>query len=138
MLVLKHCNFTWTDTGCITYFHDGTKIKSFPHDIPHYYVIAHRCGYGDDLLAYCREHDFLHSFCEDYFYDRPSRVLLALARGEEDTKSQYEEVMVQTCQRWIRANERPIIGGVDWDKFKFIASELYRTPEIEYNNGRIS
>jgi hypothetical protein len=24
----------------------------------------------------------------------------------------------QTFQRWLRANERPILGGVDWDDLK--------------------
>jgi len=99
-------------------FHDAARVESFPHEIPHYYVIAHRTGYGDDLRWYCREHDFFHNFCEEFFHDRPSPVLWSLAHGSEIENSAYEELMVQTCQRWVRTNERPIIGGVDWDQFK--------------------
>ncbi len=116
---LSHCRIEWTSTGCITVFSaDGAVIESQPHDTHHYHVIAHRCGYGDDILAYCREHDFLHSFTEQWFYDRPSRVLWALAHGTVTPSPQYEELVVQTCQRWLRANERPIAAGADWDGFK--------------------
>jgi hypothetical protein len=123
MVILKYCNIIESVSGCITTFPDETSIESFPHDIPHYYVIAHRCGYGDNLLWYCREHDFFHAFCEEYFHDRPSPVLWSLAHGEE-VISTYEEIVVQTCQRWVRSNERPIIGGVDWDAFRARAVEL--------------
>jgi hypothetical protein len=118
MISLPHCAVSWTPTGCITRFRDGSSVESHPHDTHHYHVIAHRTGYGDGILAYCREHDFLHCFAEQWFHARPSRVLWALAHGTEDPSPQYEELVVQTCQRWLRANERPIIGGVDWDGFK--------------------
>src|ERR1041385_9361001 len=118
IVLLKFCSIDWTPTGCLTKFKDGTEIASFPHDIPHYYVIAHRTGYGDDLLRYCREHDFFHSYCEQFFHDRPSPVLWSLAHGGEVENSDYEEIAVQTCQRWVRTGERPIVGTVDWDRFK--------------------
>lgn len=118
LIQLNHCKIEWTPTGCRTSFSDGSSIASFPHEIPHYYIIAHRCGYGDDLLAYCREHDFFHGYCEEYFNNRASPILWSLAHGDEIVDSVYEELVVQTCQRWVRCNERPIIGGVDWDNFK--------------------
>jgi hypothetical protein len=34
-----------------------------------------------------------------------------------------EEALVMTIQRWLRANERPIISGVDWDDLKRRALE---------------
>lgn len=33
----------------------------------------------------------------------------------------YEEIMAQTMQRWLRAGERPITSGVDWDHLKKLA-----------------
>lgn len=118
MLILKYCTINWTPWGCATDFPDGTNLESFPHEIPHYYVIAHRCGYGDDLLDYCREHDFFHAFCEEYFHNRASPVLWGLAHQMDVEDSTYEELLVQSCQRWVRGNERPIIGNIDWDDFK--------------------
>lgn len=118
MVDLKYCQIEWTDGGCITTFPDGSIFESFPHDTNHYSVISHRCGYGDDILAYCREHDFFHSFCEEYFNNRHSPIMWALAHGGEVDQSIYEEIIVQTCQKWVRANERPIVGGVDWNAFK--------------------
>jgi hypothetical protein len=110
----------WIRTGCITVWPGSVELFSHPHNIPHYYVIAHRLGYGDDLIAYCREHDFFHNFCEQYFNDRPSPTLMATARGIELPRyaSIPEEILVQTCQRWVRTNERPIVAGVDWDAFR--------------------
>lgn len=104
-------------------FLDGASIESWPHDTPHYHVNAHRLGYNGDLLTYCRDHDFFHAFCEQWFFDRPSLTLWAVAHNEpvpEDADA-YEEMAVMTCQRWVRANERPIIGNVDWDLFKTTA-----------------
>jgi hypothetical protein len=120
MFQLKFCRVEWTDIGCTTRFYDGVELSSYPHEIPHYYVIAHRLGYGDDILGYCREHDFFHSFAEQYFHDRPSLTLWAVAHGHSlgEYQATYEELVTQTCQRWVRANERPIISGVDWDAFK--------------------
>jgi hypothetical protein len=92
--------------------------ESRPHDTAHYHVIAHRCGYGDDLLAYCREHDFFHHFCAEYLDGTTSQILWALAHDIEPSSPAFEEFTVQACQRWVCAAERPIIGGVDWDEFK--------------------
>jgi hypothetical protein len=122
---LKYCSIHWTGTGCITRFHDGVELSSYPHDTHHYHVISHRLGYGDDILAYCRQHDFYHHFCEEYFHDRPSTTLWAVAHGQAVGQYQatYEELVTQTCQRWVRASERPIIGDVYWDDFKQKALE---------------
>ena len=44
----------WTTT--VT-FKDGATCTAVPSMSPHYHVIAHRCGYGDDLGRYCYEHE---------------------------------------------------------------------------------
>lgn len=115
---LKYCSVEWTNWGCMTRFEDGSEIGAHPHWQDHcYHVVAHRCGYEFDLLAYCREHEVAHSLVEQVFFDRPSRALWALAHGKmlPGREVAYEEMMAQALQRFLRAAERPIVGGVDWD-----------------------
>ncbi len=120
MIQLLYCTVKWTDSGCTTRFSDGAEIPSWPHKTPHYYVISHRTGYSDDILSYCREHDACHSLIEEWLHDKPSDILWAAAHGFplNGTDSAYEEMATQTFQRWLRANERPILAGVDWDVLK--------------------
>lgn len=117
---LKHCELEVTDWGCVTRFADGSHFGAHPHDMPHYHVISHRCGYGDDLMRYCVEHELAHSVVAEWFRDAPSAVIWALAHGEEPEPyaTLAEEVLAQTLQRWARTNERPILGGVDWDALR--------------------
>lgn len=107
--------------GCTVAFADGaaTPAQHWPDD-PHYRVIAHRAGYQDDTLAYCREHEVAHLVVEEVLHDRPSRVLWGLAHGCPLTPfdAAYEEIAAQALQRFARAAERPIVGGVDWDALK--------------------
>lgn len=111
---------TYTPDGALTIFDDGTSYGAQPHDTPHYHVIAHRCGYGDDLLRYAREHEVCHLIVEREFLDGRPSVLRELADGwpAHPDDAAMEEAMVMTLQRWLRANERPIIGGVEWDRIK--------------------
>jgi hypothetical protein len=120
MIVLKFGCIEFTSSGCTTIFADNRKWSAQPHHTPHYHVIAHRCGYGDDLLRYAQEHDFCHLFVAERLRERPSVVLHALAHGREPDPGEglYEEMAAQTFQRWLRANERPILGGFDWDALK--------------------
>lgn len=117
--------------GCVTRFPTLEPVAATPH--PHmrnYRRIAARCGYatewwvdhaapdtwGAPCLAYCVEHELAHLLVEEVLHDRPSRVLWALALGHPLTghRAAYEEGMAQMLQRWVRAGEEPIIGGVDW------------------------
>lgn len=110
-----------TPRGCITRFDDGSECASHDHpNDPHYRVISHRTGYGDDTARYALEHDVCHLLIEEALYGRPSRILHGLALGVplHPKASVYEEMAAQSLQRWIRANERPIIGGVNWDALK--------------------
>jgi hypothetical protein len=125
---LKYALVSFEDWGCRTLFLDGTYADAVPHDTAHYAVIAHRLGYGDNLLSYTQEHEFAHSFVEEMFYNRPSRVLWGVAHQEllSGPHAAYEEMAAQSFQRWIRANERPIVSGVDWDTLKRVALEYLR------------
>ena len=121
MIQLKFCTVAWRDDGAVwTTFEDGAECPATSHDTHHYHVIAHRLGYGDDVAAYTFEHELMHSFVSEWFHDKPSPVLWAIAHGEmlSGKDAAYEEIVAQTAQRWLRANERPILGGVDWDRFK--------------------
>lgn len=118
---LDHCEIEYTPEGCTTRFHDGTTIDACPHpEMPHYHVIAHRCGYQDDILAYCREHEVAHEIVAEYLTGTPSDVLWQLAHGKTAARWNMvaEEALAQMLQRFVRANERPIISGVDWDGLK--------------------
>lgn len=101
-------------------FHDGTSVGAVPQATTDYHVISHRLGYEDDILAYCREHEFAHAFLEEKLHDRPSQVLWSLAHGlsVDDKTHVYEEIAAQTFQKWLRSAERPITSGVDWIQLK--------------------
>lgn len=125
-IVLFYCIVEYTDWGCFTRFPDNVSIAAAPHYTPHYHVIAHRLGYGDDVLAYCREHEVCHSLVSEWFEDAPSAVLWDLAheRKTDPIVALREEVMVQLVQRWVRAAERPILADVDWDGLRAWALEV--------------
>lgn len=114
MIQLAHCTVSWTENGCLTRFEDGTETEACPHDLPHYRIVAARLGYGDDILAYCREHELSHNLTCQWLFDTPSQVLWWVAHGKmlSGPGSAYEECMAQTFQRHWRANERPILSGL--------------------------
>lgn len=117
---LKYCEIRWTEFGCEVEYQDGSIVSAWPHDEHHYYVISHRCGYGDDVLAYCREHEFVHEFLQEKLAGRPSQVLFPLAheRVPRQAVAVQEEALTQMFQRYLRGGEEPIIGGVDWAGLK--------------------
>lgn len=120
LITLKHSSIERMAWGCVTRFRDGQYANSTPHDTHHYHVIAHRCGYGDDVHRYCFEHDFLHSFLCERLFDTPSPILWGVAheRPLSSEQSAFEELSVQATQRYLRSNERPIISGIGWDELK--------------------
>ncbi len=126
--MLRYCSIIYTPEGAITHFLDGTSYGAHPHPWDHHYsVIAHRCGYGDDLMRFAREHEVCHSLIAEFLYDRPSPIIWGLAHGKPLTPKEAvaEEACTQLLQRWVRANERPIIGpNVDWDGLKQRALEV--------------
>lgn len=131
MITVGQANFRYTYWGAESDYDVGTPVGAWPHDTHHYHVISHRCGYGDDILAYCREHELFHHFLADRVLRSRSHVIWSLANELEPAPQLAipEEALVQTFQRWVRANERPIIGGADWDALK--ADALNLTAECE-------
>lgn len=127
MIHLRHCTVEFTPEGATTRFPDGTSVDATPHpDDHHYSVVAHRLGYGDDILAYCQEHEVCHSLAAQWFWDEPSHVLWSLAHKQQVHRGKgiYEEMAAQTLQAWLRANVRPILSGADWSALKRDALEL--------------
>jgi hypothetical protein len=91
-------NFVWTQ------FATGEGWGgTVPGDDPTYRALAERLGYGNDVVRYCLEHDFLHSFLEGEVMGRPSPILWSLAHGwrHPDT-TEYEEALVQLFQGSLR------------------------------------
>jgi hypothetical protein len=126
IVVNNRVRVQYCDWGCVSYFSDGTEFGAHAQHDHHYYVISHRSGYGDDVDRYAREHEVVHHLAGELFFGGVSPVLWALAHGEDVTPeaAAIEEAIVMLIQRWIRANERPIIGGIDWDALKARAIEL--------------
>ncbi len=126
-IALAHCTVVYTPEGCTTWFKDGTSVDACPHpEMPHYHIISHRCGYGDDLMSYSREHEVAHEIVAEWFTNSPSDVLWCLAHGQTPNHWHMvaEETAAQQLQRFIRAHERPIIAGVDWDALRAHALSL--------------
>jgi len=117
---IGNATVTYTPEGAVSTYPNGTSYGAHPHDNHHYHVIAHRCGYGDDILAYAREHEVCHHIVGCWIKGGGSDVIGPLARSvePEPLAALFEECLVMTFQRWLRANERPIIAGVDWDGLK--------------------
>ncbi len=121
MIATKFARVEFTEGGCNVWFVDGSVCQAWHHPEDSYYrEIAQRLGYGARTVAYCRDHELSHLIFEEVVHGRPSPVLYALAHGRPmDPKlSAYEEIAAQALQRWVRVGERPIVGGVDWDKLK--------------------
>jgi hypothetical protein len=138
MLSMRFAKIWWTDFGCTVRMNDGGEdVSAWPHQTADYNLIAHRCGYGYDILAYCREHEFCHLFVEQEFHRRPSFILHSLANGyvPSGREAAYEELMAQSFQRFLRANERPMIGGVKWDDLKARALHMLATLDYSLAKG---
>lgn len=91
-------------TGSRVTLSTGQVIEGEPHDTPEYRETARLLGYGDDVLAMCRDHDPLHAIVCDMLGLGDSRALRVAAGLEsESVISRIEEGAVVALQRLIRA-----------------------------------
>jgi hypothetical protein len=122
-ITIGSATITYTPDGALTTYWDEASYGAQPHDTPDYATIAERCGYGVGpaaRLAYCREHEVCHHVVSEWITGVESKVLWPLAHGfdPDPADAVLEEALAMAFQRWLRAGERPIIGGVDWDGLK--------------------
>jgi hypothetical protein len=114
---LEYCTVTFYRTWSWTQFPSGQGWGAVPHRTPSYRRLASKLGYRRNIIAYCLEHDFLHSFIEQELNDRPSPVIHALAHGQPAPRTTaYEEALVQMFQGFLRAgwDMTATQPGVDW------------------------
>jgi hypothetical protein len=114
---LEYCTVSFYENWVWTQFSDGQGYGSLPHRTDSYLRLASKLGYGQDIMGYCREHDFLHNFVEQEVNRRPSPILWALAHGQPAPRTcAYEEALVQTFQGFLRAgwDMTATQPGVDW------------------------
>ena len=123
---IEDARIEFHDWGAKTIYADGAFVDATPHDTHHYHVISHRLGYGDDVLSDCQHHEACHELIAQFCAGTHSEVLWALAHGKIAAPAivTYEELAAQTLQRFLRANERPIVSGVKWDALKEYALEV--------------
>jgi hypothetical protein len=108
-LRLKYCEVdVWPDR-VLTRFDDGTSYGAYAHDTGHYRALADRCGYGQDIHAYCCEHEVAHSVVAEYLFNATSRVIWALAHGYVADKLDIllEEELAISLQAFTRAKVLP-------------------------------
>ena len=117
---LRHCTVEFLDWGCMTHFRDGTSFGAHPHETHRYYVVSHKCGHGDDIMGFCRYHEFFHSFTAQRLHDEPSYVLWTLAHKMPQNRGDvvYEEMAAQQVHQWVMTGDEPIISGHDWHDLK--------------------
>lgn len=113
------------DGGCYTVYPDGKSWGAEPHDTADYHIIANRLGYGDDIMRYAIDHEVAHHCVTEWAFNRRSAVLWPLAHGMKPVLrwAVAEEALAMTFQKWLRCDERPIIGDVDWHGLKARATE---------------
>lgn len=83
----------------------GLVVEGQPHDTESYCATARELGYGDDILAMCREHDPLHALLCAWL-GLPSSYSLRYAAGDLDHADRHladvEEAAVMAVQRFMR------------------------------------
>jgi hypothetical protein len=91
-------------TGTRVILPDGSLVFGEPHDSEQYRETARRCGYGDDTLALCRDHDPCHAILCDWLGLPDSPALrAAIGLDADPVVAAAEEDAVLSLQRFCRA-----------------------------------
>src|SRR4051812_10145900 len=94
-----------TEHGTKIVLPTGQVVHGVPQDTDDYRATAERLGYGDDLLAMCRDHDVLHCrLCA--WLKIPTSYCMRDAAGilpeAERALADAEEEAVMAVQRFMR------------------------------------
>lgn len=114
---MTFCSVNLYPTWCWTAFPDGSGFGAYPHDTAEYRDIARRLGYGEDIMAYCWEHEVMHSFVSERISGQASPILWALAhRRRHPDSTVYEEALTQAFQGFLRGGlpMSATAPDVDW------------------------
>lgn len=126
---LTFCTVSLYDGWCWTQFADGSGYGAYPHDTPEYRNLAQRLGYSD-IMIYCWEHEFCHSFVSEQISGQPSTILWALAHKRRHPDSTvYEEALTQAFQGFLRGGV-PMTAtapDIDWEAIRDRALWLLTT-----------
>ena len=89
----------------LTTLPSGETSANWPHpEEPSYVEIAHQCGFRPDMLmAYCHEHEVLHSLLPLRFFDRPGYTVRMAAQGKKAdlAGAMAEERLIYYIQRLV-------------------------------------
>ena len=121
--------------ACTT-FPDGQSFGAHPHDTQDYRALSRECGYGDDIWAYCRDHELLHNLLPQEANGTPSHVLWHLAHGTKPDpwKVWQEEALVIGFQRFLTGRDQSMPAtapGIDRYALKAKALKLLDAVELE-------
>lgn len=124
-IVLGECTLVHRGTFCTNYFSTGEESSNWSHPDDQFYCdIAAQCGH-DDLMTYCFEHEFCHSFLPMKFFGRESYVvwMAAQQRKASISAAMMEERMIYYFQRFLHHDN--IVPMDDaWHDYKKEALEL--------------
>lgn len=92
---------------CTTTFPDGAESSNWPwRDREPYLAVVRSLGFGTEpaeLMRYCLEHEFCHSFVTMAMFGRASVVVWRSAHGQPnaDASAAMEEYLVYLFQRFL-------------------------------------
>lgn len=79
----------------------GVVVEGRPHDTAGYAATARDLGYGDDVLAMCRDHDALHAALADWIGVESFALREAAGLDGDPVIAAAEESAVLAVQRWM-------------------------------------
>ncbi len=123
------CTLVHHGNYCTNYYPDGTESSNWAHPDDQFYKdIASHCGFSpDELMEYCFQHEFVHSFLPLKFFGRESYVvnMSAHQRKASISAAMMEERMVYYFQRFM--HDKTIVPmDNDWYAYREEALQILK------------